>query len=127
MQNNPNYLKYNAANGATKILERGFNESSFSKNFSRIKFGHPEGYLSAFSNLYKEIASKINSKNIKKRFYFPTAYEGLLTAKFIDGCVKSSKKKKMGIFLNDKILCNWIIKVGKIHCESLFKLKKNFS
>ncbi len=94
VQNNPNYLKYNAANGATKILERGFNESSFSKNFSRIKFGHPEGYLSAFSNLYKEIASKINSKNIKKRFYFPTAYEGLLTAKFIDGCVKSSKRKK---------------------------------
>ena len=94
VQNNPNYLKYNAANGATKILERGFNESSFSKNFSRIKFGHPEGYLSAFSNLYKEIASKIDSKNIKKRFYFPTAYEGLLTAKFIDGCVKSSKRKK---------------------------------
>lgn len=94
VQNDPNYLRYNAANGATKILERGFNESGFSKNFSRIKYGHPEGYLSAFSNLYKEIASKINSKNKKKRFYFPTADEGLLTAKFIDGCVKSSSKKK---------------------------------
>ena len=50
--------------------------------------------MSAFSNLYREIASKINSKNSKKRFYFPTAYEGLLTAKFIDSCVKSSSKKK---------------------------------
>ena len=58
----------------------------------------PEGYLSAFSNLYKEIASKINSKNSKKRFYFPTAYEGLLTARFIDGCVKSSSKKKWVAF-----------------------------
>ena len=98
VQNDPNYLKYNAANGATKVLERGFNESGFSKNFSRIKYGHPEGYLSAFSNLYKEIASKINSKNSKKRFYFPTAYEGLLTARFIDGCVKSSSKKKWVAF-----------------------------
>ncbi len=98
VQNNPNYLKYNAANGATKVLERGFNESGFSKNFSRIKYGHPEGYLSAFSNLYKEIATKINSKNSKKRFYFPTAYEGLLTARFIDGCVKSSSKKKWVAF-----------------------------
>jgi predicted dehydrogenase len=94
VQNDPNYLRYNSASGATKILERGFNESSFSKNFSRIKYGHPEGYLSAFSNLYREIALKINSKNKKKRFYFPTAYEGLLTAKFINGCVKSSSKKK---------------------------------
>ena len=70
VQNDPNYLKYNAANSATKVLERGFNESGFSKNFSRIKYGHPEGYLSAFSNLYKEIALKINSKNSKKSFLF---------------------------------------------------------
>ena len=94
VQNDPNYLKYSAANGATKFLERGFNESGISKKFSRIKYGHPEGYLSAFSNLYKEIAKKINSKNSKKKYFFPTAYEGLLTAKFIDGCVKSSAKKK---------------------------------
>ena len=33
---------------------------------------------------------EINSKKSKRRFYFPTAYEGLLTARFIDGCVKSS-------------------------------------
>ena len=31
VQNKPGYLKYNAAKGATKILERGFNESGFSK------------------------------------------------------------------------------------------------
>ena len=33
VQNDPNYLKYNSANGATKVLERGFNESGFSKTF----------------------------------------------------------------------------------------------
>ena len=50
----------------------------------------------ALSN--KEIALKINSKKSKKRFYYPTAYEGLLTAKFIDGCVRSSSKKKWVVF-----------------------------
>ena len=94
IQNDPNYLKFNKANGATKILERGFNESEYSQKFSRVKYGHPEGYLSAFSNIYKEIADKINSKNKKKKYLFPTAYEGLLTAKFIDCCVKSSNSKK---------------------------------
>ena len=94
VQNDPNYLRYSSAYGATKVLERGFNESNFSKTFSRIKYGHPEGYLSAFSNIYKEIAVKIKNPNSKKKFYFPSAYEGLLTAKFIDICVKSSIKKK---------------------------------
>ena len=93
-QNNPNYLILNNSNGATKILERGYNESNFSKKFSRIKFGHPEGYLSAFSNIYTEIANKIINKNLKKNYFFPTAEQGYLTAKFIDTCVKSSKKKK---------------------------------
>ena len=94
VQNDPNYLRYSNANGATKILERGFNESNFSNKFSRIKYGHPEGYLSAFSNIYKEIAMKIKNPNSKKKFYYPNAYEGLLTAKFIDACVKSYIKKK---------------------------------
>ena len=94
IQNDPNYLKYSSANGATKILERGFNESNYSNKFSRVKYGHPEGFLSAFSNIYKEIAYKIKNLNSKKSLLFPSAYEGLLTAKFIDTCVKSSIKKK---------------------------------
>ena len=52
-QNDPNYLFYNNLTGATKKLDRAYNETNYSKKFSRIKYGHPEGYLSAFSNLYK--------------------------------------------------------------------------
>ena len=35
----------------------------FRKNFSRIKFGHPEGYLDAFANIYKEFAQSLKSKS----------------------------------------------------------------
>ena len=41
-----------------------------------------------------EVADRIISKNNKKTYYYPTAYEGLLTAKFIQTCVDSSNKKK---------------------------------
>ena len=93
IQNDPNYLKLNPSKGAVRLLERGFFNAEFSKNFSRIKFGHPEGYLDAFANIYREFAAYLKN-NSKKRYFFPNEDEGLETAKFIDACKKSSKKKK---------------------------------
>ena len=91
VQNDPTYLKFNPSKGAVRILERGFHNASFSKKFSRIKFGHPEGYLDAFSNIYREFAESLKSK---KRTFYPNEDEGYETAKFIDACKRSSKSKK---------------------------------
>ena len=91
VQNDPTYLKYNPSKGAVRILERGFHDAGFSKKFSRIKFGHPEGYLDAFSNIYREFAESLKSK---KRVFYPNEDDGYETAKFIDACKKSSKSKK---------------------------------
>jgi len=93
VQNDPGYLKFNPSKGATRILERGFHDAKLSKNFSRIKYGHPEGYLDAFANIYKEFASAIKNKS-KKKYFFPNAEEGFETAKFINACKISSKKKR---------------------------------
>ena len=93
IQNDPNYLKLNPERGAVKILERGFHNSDFSKRFSRIKFGHPEGYLDAFANIYKEFAQSLKSKS-NKRYFYPDEDEGFETAKFINACKVSSKSKK---------------------------------
>ena len=92
IQNEPGYLRLNPLKGAVKILERGFHDTKVSKNFSRIKYGHPEGYLDAFSNIYKEFAESLLSNRSKKNFY-PNEYEGLETAKFINACKISSKNK----------------------------------
>ena len=91
VQNDPTYLKFNPSKGAVRILERGFHDASFSKKFSRIKFGHPEGYLDAFSNIYREFAESLKSK---KRTFYPDENDGYETAKFINACKKSSKSKK---------------------------------
>ena len=91
VQNDPTYLKFNPSKGAVRILERGFHDANFSKKFSRIKFGHPEGYLDAFSNIYREFAESLKSK---KRTFYPNEDDGYETAKFINACKKSSKSKK---------------------------------
>ena len=93
VQNDPNYLKFNPEKGAVKLLERGFHNSEFSKQFSRIKFGHPEGYLDAFANIYKEFADSLKNKT-KKRYFYPNEDEGLETAKFISACKISSRSKR---------------------------------
>jgi len=92
-QNNPGYLRLNPAKGAVRLLEKGFFEADFSKKFTRVKYGHPEGYLDAFANIYKEFAESLTKKS-KKRNFYPNEDEGLETAKFIEACKISSKKKK---------------------------------
>ncbi|MDC3126549.1 Gfo/Idh/MocA family oxidoreductase [Candidatus Pelagibacter sp.] len=93
VQNDPNYLKLNPEKGAVRYLERGFHNAELSKKFSRIKFGHPEGYLDAFANIYREFADSLKNKS-KKRYFYPNEDEGLETAKFINACKVSSKSKR---------------------------------
>ena len=93
VQNDPNYLKLNPDRGAVRYLERGFHNAELSKKFSRIKFGHPEGYLDAFANIYREFADSLKNKS-KKRYFYPNEDEGLETAKFINACKVSSKNKR---------------------------------
>ena len=92
-----------------------------SKNFSRIKYGHPEGYLDAFSNIYKEFAESLLSNRSKKYFY-PNEYEGLETAKFINACKISSKNKEMGKNMINVALFG-LGRIGQMHAENLFNNK----
>ena len=93
VQNDPNYLKLNPDKGAVRCLERGFHNAELSKKFSRIKFGHPEGYLDAFANIYREFADSLKNRS-NKRYFYPNEDEGLETAKFINACKVSSKNKR---------------------------------
>ena len=93
VQNDPGYLKFNPVKGPVKLLERGFHGANYSKNFSRIKYGHPEGYLDAFANIYREFAQSLKSKK-KSKYLYPNEDEGFETAKFIEACKMSSKQKK---------------------------------
>ena len=64
---------------------------------SRIKAGHPEGFPEAFANLYTEaslaICEKMTGKVLSPEGYiFPTSFDGLMGAKFVEAVINSSAK-----------------------------------
>ena len=53
--------------------------------------GHPEGYLEAFANVYRNFAQAIRGgKGIEDAF--PSVSDGLRGMRFLRACLKSSKE-----------------------------------
>jgi predicted dehydrogenase len=69
---------------------------SFAAHNSRVPAGHPEGYLEAFANIYRNFSLTLNAKlngetPTKEMLDFPTISEGVRGMAFIDSVVASSK------------------------------------
>ena len=65
---------------------------------TRLPAGHPEGYLEAFANIYRNFAmcvrAHISGKKPKKvHMDFPTVDDGVRGMQFIEKVVASSKSK----------------------------------
>lgn len=66
---------------------------------TRLPAGHPEGYLEAFANIYRNVAYNIQARLGNKQIDpvytdFPTVDEGVRGMEFIDAVVKSSKQER---------------------------------
>ena len=66
---------------------------------TRIPAGHPEGYLEAFANIYKNFAislrARLEGKKPKAIYMdFPTAEDGVRGMRFIDKVIESGKSKQ---------------------------------
>ncbi|HEY1024900.1 MAG TPA: Gfo/Idh/MocA family oxidoreductase [Sphingobacteriaceae bacterium] len=69
--------------------------SSYATHNCRTPGGHPEGYLEAFGNLYRNFALTLsarlrNEAPVAEALDFPTVHEGVRGMAFIDNVVKSS-------------------------------------
>jgi predicted dehydrogenase len=76
----------------------GYN-TSFAVHNTRIPAGHPEGYLEAFANLYRNFAltlsAKINGEKPKEEWLdFPGVEEGIRGMAFVDNVVASSQSEE---------------------------------
>ncbi len=65
---------------------------------TRVPAGHPEGYIEAFANIYRNAATCIQhmlegTEPPLEALDFPTIYEGLRGMRFVDKAVESSEKK----------------------------------
>lgn len=66
---------------------------------TRLPAGHPEGYLEAFANIYKNFALALGSvldgkKPGKEYLDFPSVDDGVRGMAFIETCVKSSRSRQ---------------------------------
>jgi predicted dehydrogenase len=73
--------------------------SSFAAHNSRTPAGHPEGYLEAFANLYRNfvltLKARMNGEKPKQEWLdFPGVDEGIRGMAFIENVVKSGQSKE---------------------------------
>ena len=96
---NPSSLLLKLNNKPTQILRAGANNSYLSfqaQAHCRTPAGHPEGFIEAFANIYRNFSySVINYREgleYDPIYDFPTVEDGLRGMKFIDAVIESSKK-----------------------------------
>ncbi|TWI83164.1 putative dehydrogenase [Lacibacter cauensis] len=75
----------------------GYN-SSFAAHNTRVPAGHPEGYLEAFGNLYRNfiltVRAKMNGEQPKQEWLdFPGVNEGVRGMAFVDNVIESGKSE----------------------------------
>ena len=101
-QHEPNTLLLKWLDAPTQILRAGGNYghlSSYTTNSCRTPGGHPEGYLEAFANIYKNFAQTLGAKITgtvpsKEALDFPSVEDGIRGMAFIDNVVASSMSDK---------------------------------
>ncbi len=98
-QHEPNTLLVKWLDAPTQILRAGGNYtdrlSSFATHNCRTPGGHPEGYLEAFGNIYRNFALTLSARidgtaPTKEMLDFPRVEEGIRGMAFIDNVVASS-------------------------------------
>jgi predicted dehydrogenase len=105
-QQEPNTLIAKWLDQPTQILRAGGNYSglsSFATQNCRTPGGHPEGYLEAFGNIYKNFATTLAAKIEGKKpsteaLDFPGADDGIRGMAFIDNVVKSNESLEKWTF-----------------------------
>lgn len=98
-QQEPNSLVYIQKEAPKQILRTGVgNLHSAANQHTRLPSGHPEGYLEAFANIYRNFAYAIQHKDDPARsensLDFPSVYEGIRGMLFIEKVIESSKSDK---------------------------------
>ena len=101
-QMEPNTLLVRWLDQPAQILRAGGNYgnlSSYATSNCRTPGGHPEGYLEAFGNIYKNFAATLSAKidgkePSKEALDFPRVEEGIRGMAFIDTVVASSQSSE---------------------------------
>lgn len=94
-QEEPNDLKFFPKGEPMRLLRRGNDYlGAEAKRFTRLPAGHPEAFLEAFANVYREVTTAIRDDLAGTRrddYDFPTADDGVLGMAFLETAVRSAR------------------------------------
>lgn len=97
-QEQPNQLHWTPLNQPTRILERGAaGLSPDADRASRITIGHPEGFVFAIGNLYRDLADQIDAHDRGRApdplaLGLPTVGDGLHVVEVVHAAAESSRQ-----------------------------------
>lgn len=97
-QESPNQLRFARQGQPPALLTRGGPHASASAiHATRIPAGHPEGYIEAFAQIYRDIADLVAAAEGRadptpSARLVPTAKDGLRGVRFIHAAVESSRR-----------------------------------
>ena len=96
-QENPNHLWFTPLGQQPRLITRGGSGSGAAAGHAtRIPAGHPEGYLEAFAQIYRDVAEQIQARWQGRApdplaCIVPTVEDGARGMKFIESVVESSR------------------------------------
>jgi len=92
-QESPNQLVHTPLNRPTRILERGSRGlSKDTQDSTRIAVGHPEGMVSAFANVYRDLAGAMDGDE-RAAARLPNAADGVEMVKVVHAAAKSARAR----------------------------------
>jgi predicted dehydrogenase len=90
-QEDPNRLWFTQYGKPKQLLTRGGAQATPGNAQSiRIPAGHPEGFLEAFANIYRDAAAVLRGASPEGSIPLPGIKQGAEGLEFIDACVRSS-------------------------------------
>lgn len=95
-QENPNELWLTPQGGCAQRLTRGRVRGAAADAATRVPSGHPEGYLEAFAQLYRDAAARIHATDAGQPMPEPTrgmpdVDDGVAGLKFMDAAMESHR------------------------------------
>ncbi len=91
----PHHLLLQDLTGETRILTHGMSTlSEDSERLTRVGLGHPEGFLEAFANFYRDLADELQARrdgapSTIRELSFPTGIDGLIGVQFVEAVLAS--------------------------------------
>ncbi|WP_426976394.1 Gfo/Idh/MocA family protein [Pseudarthrobacter sp. O4] len=91
----PHHLSVQDLDGTTTILTHGLSTlSDDAARLTRVGLGHPEGFLEAFANFYRDLADELTARRDRtastiRELSFPTGIDGLIGVQFVEAVAAS--------------------------------------